>query len=94
MAGTSDLVVPYGDCEQAAQIFCKLAEDTVFYSELSKAVEEQAKITFDMAAYVSAVDELGHKAAKAEQSLSDHLASSCRTILSMQNSAWAKVPST
>ncbi len=55
---TRDLVVPYLDCDAAARLIIKLAEDPVRLGQLSNEIERFAKSTFDMDRYVDTIDDL------------------------------------
>jgi glycosyltransferase involved in cell wall biosynthesis len=60
---TGSLVVPYLDARAAAQRIAALADDATAYRRISDATLHVARSNFDMDAYVSRLDELGHQAA-------------------------------
>ncbi len=62
---TSALVVPYLDAHAAAEVICRLASDGAALAAMGTAVERVASAAYDMAAYVSRVDEWGRAAAAA-----------------------------
>jgi glycosyltransferase involved in cell wall biosynthesis len=59
---TRDLVVPHLDAGAAAQLICDLANDPTRLANLSMAIRTVAEARFDMARYISVLDELGRNA--------------------------------
>lgn len=62
---TRSLVVPHLDARAAAEVICRLAGDGAALAAMGAAVKRVASATYDMAAYVSQVDEWGRAAAAA-----------------------------
>jgi hypothetical protein len=66
-AETKDLVVPYLDAEAAASLVIEMAEAPARLAAFSQAMRNIASRHFDMARYVTRLDELGEQAVQARR---------------------------